>query len=333
MQTELVGAARACGSVFTQPIEMRVNEMVAGVRADVGVKLFGDDFDVLEGEGARDRGGAEGDPRRRRRRRPSRSPASRCSQIEVDRDGDRPPRHRRARGARRRRGARHARGRRGAGGRAALPARAAPRRRATARDAAAHRRASWSPRPNGERDPARRGSRKIAHGRGPVDDQPRVGQAADRRAGERARPRRRQLRRRGAGARSTREVELPAGLLRALRRAVRAPRARAARGCSIVVPVALALIFVLLYFTYGRVARRAARVHRRAVRRGRRRRRAVAARHAVQHLGGVGFIALSGVRCSATWCWSRPSASSLDAGHAAAARRSSRPRERACGRC
>ena len=33
--------------VFTQPIEMRVNEMVAGIRSDVGVKLFGDDFDVL----------------------------------------------------------------------------------------------------------------------------------------------------------------------------------------------------------------------------------------------------------------------------------------------
>nr|WP_276600242.1 efflux RND transporter permease subunit [Nannocystis sp. ILAH1] len=31
-------------SVFTQPIEMRVNEMVAAVRADVGIKLFGDDF-------------------------------------------------------------------------------------------------------------------------------------------------------------------------------------------------------------------------------------------------------------------------------------------------
>jgi len=34
--------------VFSQPIEMRVNEMVAGIRADVGIKLFGDDFDVLE---------------------------------------------------------------------------------------------------------------------------------------------------------------------------------------------------------------------------------------------------------------------------------------------
>jgi len=33
--------------VFTQPIEMRVNEMVAGIRSDVGVKLFGDDFETL----------------------------------------------------------------------------------------------------------------------------------------------------------------------------------------------------------------------------------------------------------------------------------------------
>ena len=33
--------------VFTQPIEMRINEKVAGVRTDVGVKLFGDDFEVL----------------------------------------------------------------------------------------------------------------------------------------------------------------------------------------------------------------------------------------------------------------------------------------------
>lgn len=32
---------------FSQPIEMRINEMVSGVRADLGVKLFGDDFGVL----------------------------------------------------------------------------------------------------------------------------------------------------------------------------------------------------------------------------------------------------------------------------------------------
>jgi cobalt-zinc-cadmium resistance protein CzcA len=33
--------------IFTQPIEMRINEMVSGIRSDVGIKIFGDDFDVL----------------------------------------------------------------------------------------------------------------------------------------------------------------------------------------------------------------------------------------------------------------------------------------------
>ncbi len=33
--------------IFTQPIEMRVNEMLAGIRADVGVKIYGDDFESL----------------------------------------------------------------------------------------------------------------------------------------------------------------------------------------------------------------------------------------------------------------------------------------------
>jgi cobalt-zinc-cadmium resistance protein CzcA len=32
---------------FLQPIEHRVNEMISGVRSDLGIKLFGDDFDVL----------------------------------------------------------------------------------------------------------------------------------------------------------------------------------------------------------------------------------------------------------------------------------------------
>jgi len=33
---------------FTQPIEMRFNELIAGVRSDVAVKLYGDDFDQLQ---------------------------------------------------------------------------------------------------------------------------------------------------------------------------------------------------------------------------------------------------------------------------------------------
>ncbi len=38
----------AMRAIFTQPIEMRVNEMVAGIRSDLGVKVFGDDFDQLK---------------------------------------------------------------------------------------------------------------------------------------------------------------------------------------------------------------------------------------------------------------------------------------------
>jgi len=38
--------------IFTQPIEMRVNEMVAGIRADLGVKVFGDDLERLKELGA-----------------------------------------------------------------------------------------------------------------------------------------------------------------------------------------------------------------------------------------------------------------------------------------
>jgi heavy metal efflux system protein len=34
--------------IFTQPIEMRTNEMIAGIRSDVGVKIFGDDLETLK---------------------------------------------------------------------------------------------------------------------------------------------------------------------------------------------------------------------------------------------------------------------------------------------
>ncbi len=33
---------------FTQPIEMRFNELISGVRADLGIKVFGDDLQLLE---------------------------------------------------------------------------------------------------------------------------------------------------------------------------------------------------------------------------------------------------------------------------------------------
>ena len=47
MRSELEGLP-GMRMVWTQPIEMRVNEMVAGIRADLGITVSGDDFSVLE---------------------------------------------------------------------------------------------------------------------------------------------------------------------------------------------------------------------------------------------------------------------------------------------
>lgn len=38
--------------LFTQPIEQRINEMISGVRSDVAVKIFGDDFEILKQKAA-----------------------------------------------------------------------------------------------------------------------------------------------------------------------------------------------------------------------------------------------------------------------------------------
>jgi len=50
METALIGMP-AMRSIFAQPIEMRVNEMVAGIRSDLGIKVFGDDFETLKSLG------------------------------------------------------------------------------------------------------------------------------------------------------------------------------------------------------------------------------------------------------------------------------------------
>lgn len=49
-------------SIFTQPIEMRVNEMIAGIRSDLAIKLFGDDLNILEARGEMIRAITEGIP-------------------------------------------------------------------------------------------------------------------------------------------------------------------------------------------------------------------------------------------------------------------------------
>ncbi|MGV2948079.1 efflux RND transporter permease subunit, partial [Acinetobacter sp. AGC35] len=40
-------------SEFSQPIELRFNELISGIRSDVGVKVFGDDMQVLNTEAAK----------------------------------------------------------------------------------------------------------------------------------------------------------------------------------------------------------------------------------------------------------------------------------------
>jgi cobalt-zinc-cadmium resistance protein CzcA len=51
MEHALGESVPGVGFSFTQPIEMRFNELIAGVRSDVGIKLFGDDLETLRKQG------------------------------------------------------------------------------------------------------------------------------------------------------------------------------------------------------------------------------------------------------------------------------------------
>ncbi|MBI2840160.1 MAG: efflux RND transporter permease subunit [Acidobacteria bacterium] len=51
MNEALTESVPGVGFSFTQPIEMRFNELIAGVRSDVGIKLFGDDLETLRKKG------------------------------------------------------------------------------------------------------------------------------------------------------------------------------------------------------------------------------------------------------------------------------------------
>ena len=46
--SELTQKLPGMRAAYTQPIEMRINEMVSGIRADVGIKLYGDDLATLK---------------------------------------------------------------------------------------------------------------------------------------------------------------------------------------------------------------------------------------------------------------------------------------------
>lgn len=49
--TEVMNRIPGIGGGFSQPIEMRFNELIAGVRSDVGVKIFGEDLGILASAG------------------------------------------------------------------------------------------------------------------------------------------------------------------------------------------------------------------------------------------------------------------------------------------
>ena len=268
------GARRACpGNAyeFTQPIQMRFNELIAGVRGDVAVKVFGDDFDALLARGAAHRhdrcehvpGAADVqveqiaglplldvDIDRARASRATGSASPTCttsSPIAVGgRAGGAGLRGRPALRPRRAPARRVARGPRRAAN-AADPAdargRAAPtrvalrRRRPRARRGCASCRSARSP--------------TLARQRRAEPDQPRERQAPHRRAGQRPRPRHRLVRRRGAAARVAADVTLPPGSWLALGRAVREPGARPSGAWPSSCRSASLVILLLLYGTFG----------------------------------------------------------------------------------
>jgi len=49
---KVTGTFPGMRAVYSQPIELRINEMVAGIRADLGIKLFGEDLEVLKDKAA-----------------------------------------------------------------------------------------------------------------------------------------------------------------------------------------------------------------------------------------------------------------------------------------
>jgi cobalt-zinc-cadmium resistance protein CzcA len=53
MKQRIVEQVPGVGLGFTQPIEMRFNELIAGVRSDLAVKIFGPDLDILKQQAER----------------------------------------------------------------------------------------------------------------------------------------------------------------------------------------------------------------------------------------------------------------------------------------
>ncbi|HEY9561922.1 MAG TPA: efflux RND transporter permease subunit, partial [Anseongella sp.] len=49
---DVINSIPGVGTEFTQPIQMRFNELMTGVRQDIAIKIYGEDLDVLVKKGA-----------------------------------------------------------------------------------------------------------------------------------------------------------------------------------------------------------------------------------------------------------------------------------------
>ena len=268
---EALAAVPGVGVNFTQPMAMRLDEVVSGVKADVAVKIFGPDAPTLErlGEQVRQRlaavrGAADLQV----------EVLSGASQIEIDIDRER---RRPLRAQRRRRaGARRDGHRRHAGHRD-------PRRRAPVRRRGAPVRPG-ARRPGRHRRADAHGARRregvaVVDRHDPPDHvagghQPRERRAPPGGAVQRARARRRAASspRRSSDSAS---LALPAGYYLTWGGQFENQQ-RAMRRLAIVIPLSLVIIFLLLFVDVPARAAGPARRPQRAVRAGRRRRGAVA---------------------------------------------------------
>ena len=271
---------------FTQPIQNAFDELLSGTRAELAIKIYGEDLDVLRDKAGGDHRGHRGRARVWSTWRPSRASASRRSRSS--------PTARRARGT------------------------ASPSRRSlelvelaiggevidniylNVRRYGIHLRLqedyradpeaiAVASRAHGGRlaHPAVAGRRGQAGGR-PHPDQPGEEPAALDRSGQRPRARPRRCRRGHPGAASTSEVELPAGYFVEYGGQFENQQ-RAMKRLSIIVPIVIAAVLALLWMSFGVDATRAR--HHPEHPAGAHRRRARAPHHGGVSVGaGVGRV-------------------------------------------
>ena len=207
LRAEVPGVSYA----FSQPIQMRMDDLLEGVRGDVAISLYGDDLKVLEGQGGRHR--ARGLRRLGGGRREGRGAGRHAGALDPGRPGrGRPLRHQRQR--RPRRGREHRRPHR----RDDLRRRQLHHRHRGPVEVRRPQRHRAHPRP--ARGAQWQGAGAALAGRlgrrcdGPGPDQPREAPAPDLGPGQRPRPRRPELRDgragRGPGAGSPAAALLPA---------------------------------------------------------------------------------------------------------------------------